>query len=188
MSTGVPIRFGFGGGQPTTPVSVFALSTPVLVATAMTDARGEVSGYITLPASLATGPHTLVVSGYTVDGRPTSTYLGIEVSAPSARSLIRAQAYFAFDSTRLTRRTDTVLRTMVREAQGGNALTTTVGAVRANGATAKDRALALARSKAVADRLRQLGMPGEIRIGAVLPTTLTDARARRVDITVTTSN
>lgn len=188
LVTGVPIRFGFNGGQPTTPVSVFAMSTPVLVATAMTDARGQVSGYITLPASLAAGAHTLVVSGYTADGRPTSAYLGIEVSAPSARSLVRAQAYFAFDSTSLTRRTDAVLRTMVREAQGRNALTTTVGAVRANGATAKDRALALARSKAVADRLRQLGMPGEIRIGSVLPTTLTDARPRRVDITVTYSS
>lgn len=188
LVTGVPIRFGFNGGQPTTPVSVFAMSTPVLVATAMTDARGQVSGYITLPASLAAGAHTLVVSGYTADGRPTSAYLGIDVSTPSARSLVRAQAYFAFDSTSLTRRTDAVLRTMVREAQGRNALTTTVGAVRANGATAKDRALALARSKAVADRLRQLGMPGEIRIGSVLPTTLTDARARRVDITVTYSS
>lgn len=188
LVTGVPIRFGFSGGQPTTPVSVFVMSTPVLVATAMTDARGQVSGYITLPASLAAGAHTLVVSGYTADGRPTSAYLGIEVSAPAARSLVRARAYFAFDSTRLTRRTDAVLRTMVREAQGRNPLTTTVGAVRANGVTAKDRSLALARSKAVADRLRQLGMPGEIRIGPVLPTTLTDARARRVDITVTYSN
>lgn len=180
---GVPMPFEFTGGQPGSPVTVHALSEPTLVATAVVDPLGRVSGLISLPTSLPAGAHSLVVSGYSAAGQPVSSYLGIDVA--KAPPLRRAAVLFAYGSTTLSAKARSTLNTVVADAAGRSPSTVTVGAVRAVGATAADRALALARARKVAAYLRSAGMPGSVRVGTSIPTSLTTAAARRVDVTVT---
>jgi outer membrane protein OmpA-like peptidoglycan-associated protein len=183
VAAGVPMPFEFNGGQPGTPVTIHAMSQPTLVATAMVDPQGRVSGLITLPASLPAGAHSLVVSGYSAAGQAVSSYLGIDVAkAPTQR---RAVVLFDYGSSSLKARARATLDAVVAAAQGRRPATVTVGAVRAVGATSADRSLALTRARNVAAYLRTAGMPGSVQVGTSIPTSLTTAAARRVDVTVT---
>lgn len=183
LPAGSPTRFTFTGGRPGTPVSIYVMSDPVLVANAVTDAAGAVSGFVTLPVSIVPGQHTLVVSGYANSGAAVSSYLGIKVSAPARTR--RAHVLFDLGSYRLSPSARKTLDALVVRARGTAPATVTVGAVRASGATADDRRLALRRARVVAAYLRDEGMPGTVRVGASLPTRMTNAQARRVDVTVT---
>lgn len=185
--TGVPTPFGATGLAPGTPVTVHAMSTPMLVATALADAAGRVSGMITLPTSLAAGRHTLVVSGYLPGQTPMSSYLGI-VAEPSSRTSTE-RIYFALNSRGLDARARATLDSLISRtrAKATDPVTVSVGVVRAVGARASDRRLAADRAAEVAAYLRRNGMPGIVKVGTSIPTRLTTAGARRVDVSVSWS-
>ena len=183
--TGVPTGFSASGMQPGSPVTIYAMSTPTLVGTVMADASGTVDGLITLPTSLGTGRHTLVVSGYLPDGAPMTAYAGIATRASSAPVTLRV--FFGVGSSELTSAMRARLARLVASMRGQIPATVTVGVVRSGKATRADQALASARAKAVVDYLKAKGMPGTVRIGASIPTRLTSWAARRADVSVTFS-
>ncbi|WP_433043525.1 fibronectin type III domain-containing protein [Dactylosporangium sp. CS-033363] len=65
-------------------VSVILYSTPQSLGTAVTDASGNFSKAVTVPASLAAGAHTLVAQGVAPDG--TARAMKLAVTVPAARS------------------------------------------------------------------------------------------------------
>lgn len=101
-----------------------------------------------------------------------------------ARADLIRRIYFAVSSSSLTDAMKSRLRALVRSARDGSPATVTVGVVRASGATSDDQAIALARARTVTAFLRSAGMPGTVRVGASIPTTLRTWQARRVDVTV----
>lgn len=181
--TSTPTGFFAQGFQPGTPLSIYAMGTPTLLATAIPDAAGRVDGLITLPASLGSGRHTIVVSGYLPNGDALSVYTG--VSTVKTRSPFTREVYFEVGSARLTDAMQGRLASLARSLKGSQPATVTVGVVRASNATAADRALALKRARAVTAYLRSVGMPGTLRVGASIPTTIETWKARRADVTVT---
>lgn len=181
--TSTPTAFVAQGFQPGAPLSVYAMSSPVLLATAIADAAGRVDGLITLPASLGSGRHTIVVSGYLPNGDALSVYTG--VSTVKARATLSRQIYFGVGSATLTDAMQRRLSALARSVKGSRPATVTVGVVRASNATAADRSLALKRAHAVTSYLRKAGMPGTLRVGASIPATVETWQARRADVTVT---
>ena len=182
FATGVPTGFSAQGMQPGAPVTIYAMSTPVLVGTVVADASGRVDGLITLPASLGTGRHTLVVSGYLPGGAPLTAYVGIATT--SAKSTLLRRVYFPLGSAELGPRMKARLSRLVAAARAGDPVTVTVGVVR-SGATRAERVLAAQRARSVADYLRANGMPGTVRVGASIPTRLDSWAARRAEVSVT---
>ena len=181
--TGVPTPFTAQGFAPGSAVTVYAMSTPVLVASTVADGQGRVDGLITLPASLGTGRHTLVVSGYLAGGTAVSSYVGI--STTSAASTVVRRVFFPVASSELTDGMKARLAQLAASMRGRAPATVTVGVVRGGNPTRAEQALAVARARAVAAYLKAKGMPGTVRIGASIPTTLTTWEARRVDVAVT---
>ncbi len=177
-----PTTYFAQGFQPGSPVSIYAMSTPTLVATATTDAGGEVKGLITLPRSLGAGRHTLVVSGYMSNGDALSVYTGVSTQRSSANVVRRI--YFDVGSADLTMKMRDRLSSLARSVKSRQPTTVTVGVVRASNASPADRALALKRARVVNAHLRNVGMPGTLRIGASIPTTAETWQARRVVVTV----
>ena len=102
-----------------------------------------------------------------------------------ARADMIRRIYFAVSSSSLTDAMKFRLRALVRSAKDGSPATVTVGVVRASGATSDDQAIALARARTVTAFLRSAGMPGTVKVGASIPTTLRTWQARRVDVRVT---
>lgn len=182
FTLGTPVSFSAEGFRPDSPVTIYAMSTPVHVATAVADAAGRVDGLITLPPSVGTGQHTLVFSGYTPVGQALSAYVGIETQVST--STVTRRVFFPWKSSALTRNMKVSLRQLVRSMEGRVPTTVTVGVVRATNATRTDRVLALRRARAVTQYLREQGMPGTVRVGASIPTRLTTWTARRADVTV----
>jgi len=72
---------GFDAG---TAATVWGFSTPTLLDRITIDATGSGAGEFALPASMAAGDHTLVVTGTSASGRTVTMALGIVVTATKA--------------------------------------------------------------------------------------------------------
>ena len=66
---GAPVVVEGHGLKPLSPVRIELHSTPILLATVMTDADGSFSTTVNLPAHVAAGSHTVVATGEDPDGQ-----------------------------------------------------------------------------------------------------------------------
>lgn len=132
--------------------------------------------------------HWAVVSGYLPGQTPMSSYLGI-VAGPSSRTSTE-RIFFALNSRLLDARAKATLDSLISRtrAKATDPVTVSVGVLRAVDARASDRRLAADRAAEVAAYLRKNGMPGIVKVGTSIPTRLTTAGARRVDVSVSWSS
>ncbi len=173
-------------------VFVYLMSTPVLLGVLEVDASGAMSGKLELPRNLVPGAHTLQVNGYSASGLLRSVSLGVTVS-PSVLlpRTLRTRVVFDYSSHELSTRSKLALRAVVgqvralehtsglRDSSVEPAWRTTItGAVRAEGATASDRLLAMRRAQAVAAYLRSRGLVSDIRT-ITRPTPVSNQRRDR---------
>ena len=73
------------GFAPHSTVTIAIYSEPMLLATAVTDGRGDFTHGVTVPADLPVGEHTFVATGVDADGDPYAMKLPVAV-APTARA------------------------------------------------------------------------------------------------------
>ena len=173
------------GYRPGSEVSVYLKSTPILLGTLVTDARGDFAGLVPLPADLTPGEHTTQVIGYAINEQLRSVSIGVSVVTPSTAHRLGARVLFEYQSTSLSSSAKRALTSLAQRVRGAVAAATIViGVVRAKGSTAADKALATQRAQAVAAYLRKAGLPGTTKVSTrALP--VTDApEARRVVVTV----
>lgn len=73
------------GFAPSSTVEATLYSTPVTVGSALTDGTGAARIAVTIPANLAAGAHTLVVSGFGTSGQ--TAFAAVGVTAPGAATV-----------------------------------------------------------------------------------------------------
>ena len=103
VAPGKTITVSGSGYAPNSTVSVAIYSTPQVLTTVVTDASGNFTATVTVPAGLATGSHTLVASGVdsagnvryvnlpvtvSSSGKATLAYTGADVAVPSIIGLV----------------------------------------------------------------------------------------------------
>ncbi|MBN1094197.1 hypothetical protein JKP75_17535 [Blastococcus sp. TML/M2B] len=78
---GAPVRMAGGGLKPNSPWIAELHSTPVTLATGVTDSSGNFWLLSNLPASVEPGKHRIILSGTAPDGSPVSSTAWITVTA-----------------------------------------------------------------------------------------------------------
>ena len=81
VDSGSTITVSGTGYQPDSDITVWLYSTPIQLGASVTNAAGEFTTYITVPADVSLGAHTLSIEGVTANGTNT-TRIGITVSLP----------------------------------------------------------------------------------------------------------
>lgn len=83
ITAGGAVSFTAHGFAPDSQVEAALHSDPVDLGTFAADALGHVAGTVTIPADVAAGDHTLVLSGTGADGEPLTVEIAITVVAPT---------------------------------------------------------------------------------------------------------
>ena len=154
----------FDGFMPSSPAAVYLMSNPVLLGQFTVGPDGRLVSAMRLPATISAGVHTLQVSGYSQSGEVLSLSIGVDVRTSAAVSgPARASLYFAYSSAKPENSGRAQLRPIVAQAKAAGSAIKIVSAIRSVGASARDMALAKARSANTAKVLRALGFRGAIR-------------------------
>ena len=97
VAAGKTITVSGSGYAPSSTVSVAIYSTPQVLTTVVTDASGNFTATVTVPAGLAAGKHTLVASGVDSSGNVRYVNLPVTVSASGTASAKPMLAYTGAD-------------------------------------------------------------------------------------------
>jgi len=191
LKQGTEISISGSGALPGSVVSIWSTNGERLLGRVMVGPDGTYSGWISIPTTLPGTVGSLQINATLSDGKQQTVALGANFE-PQLRSgggevtKDRAVTYFNFGSGTLTKGGRAALREFAALFPTNSySVTNVVGAVRATGATAADRALAQKRVRNVKRFLVKQGVEGIINI-STQPTNDTTATARRV-ISVTGS-
>lgn len=185
-----PVAVSSGRGFMPSATVKFYLLPDTYLGSLTTDATGEYNGSVPVPAGLAPGTHTLQVNALAPDASVRSLSLGVVVRPTTTTVAARTRTFHAsvrFEPyrTQLTDEAKATLRALVGRS-GTNAVTIrSVGFVQPTIATWNDDTLSLARARAVAQYLRDLGLAGRYVTRGGGPGDSQGAGSRRVETTVT---
>ena len=87
-AAGGAVTVSGGGFAPATQLTIELHSTPVVLGTTTTDAYGNYSATVTIPADTAPGAHSIVVSGLDPDGAPRSVSVAITVNGTVVAAVV----------------------------------------------------------------------------------------------------
>jgi len=79
LNTGDTVRIKLAGFKPGTKMEAWLFSTPVLLGTSKVGADGAVTGSFTIPKNAPEGAHRVVIVAQTIDGKPATLAVGINV-------------------------------------------------------------------------------------------------------------
>ena len=174
------------GFLPNSDVEIYVFSTPQFLGTVRTNSNGSYSGSVSLPASLATGNHTLQSNGFATNGSVRSVSLGVVVQDRATRcSQITKKIYFEPMSSKLTSASKKALRKIARDYKYCSSIKLN-GYVQKSADSSNDAKLSRARAKAVAKYLKAKGVTGRVTFsGNGAPESqAAKAKARRVTIKI----
>jgi hypothetical protein len=98
VAPGKTITVSGSGYAPNTTITLAIYSTPQVLTTTVTDASGNFTATVTVPAGLAAGNHTLVASGVDSSGNPRYVNLAVTVSSSGKAMLAYTGADVALPS------------------------------------------------------------------------------------------
>lgn len=153
-----------------------------------TDARGEYSGEVPIPAGLRPGVYTLQANGFAPTGEVRSLSLGIQMrdsTRPTTTRTARTSVLFEPLSADLTGLAKRRLDALVKRTGATGANVRVTGFVQPVGPTTNDDWLSRERAKVVASYLRQQGLTGAYVVQGNGRAAQSGALARRVDVIVT---
>ena len=168
------------GFRPGSPVATFLLSSPTSLGSTTVGMDGTVTVPIAVPKGMAVGDHTLQVVGTNTQGQGKLVAVGLRVS--EIRQTAGTQVRFAVGSARLTPAARASLRSLV--AQTARVVEATVTGVTKRRPTAGQRALAMARARAVAEFMQDQGFSGVIKIRVKVASMSGTWRDRRVEVAI----
>ena len=181
---------GFGFDE-MSQVRIYLMSRSTHLGSLMTDKFGDFTGTVAVPADATIGPDTLQINGFTPDRSVRSASLGIRVvkAEMSKQVSIGSRIYFGYKSFALTAKAKRSLMAMIAQVPTGQGVSARVtGALRASGATALDRSLAIKRAAVVRRFLKSHGMSGEVTSSVRRVAVRDRYRDRRVEISVRPTN
>jgi hypothetical protein len=79
LNSGDTVRIKLAGFKPGTQMEAWLFSTPVLLGTSKVGADGAVTGSFTIPKNAPKGAHRVVIVAQTIDGKPATLAVGINV-------------------------------------------------------------------------------------------------------------
>jgi hypothetical protein len=79
LNSGDTVRIKLAGFKPGTQMEAWLFSTPVLLGTSKVGADGAVTGSFTIPKNAPEGAHRVVIVAQTMDGKPATLAVGINV-------------------------------------------------------------------------------------------------------------
>jgi hypothetical protein len=79
LNSGDTVRIKLAGFKPGTQMEAWLFSTPVLLGTSKVGADGAVTGSFTIPKNAPEGAHRVVIVAQTIDGKPATLAVGINV-------------------------------------------------------------------------------------------------------------
>ena len=79
LQTGDAIRIKLAGFKPGTEMEAWLFSTPILLGTTKVGGDGSVIGMFTIPSNAPSGAHRVVIVAKTIDGKPATLTVGINV-------------------------------------------------------------------------------------------------------------
>jgi hypothetical protein len=79
LNTGDTVRIKLAGFKPGTQMEAWLFSTPVLLGTSKVGVDGAVTGSFTIPKNAPEGAHRVVIVAQTMDGKPATLAVGINV-------------------------------------------------------------------------------------------------------------
>jgi outer membrane protein OmpA-like peptidoglycan-associated protein len=174
------------GFQPDSQVRVYVLPNWYLGAIP-TDASGVLEGSLPVPSGLPAGRYTLQTNGYTPDGTVRSVSTGVVVLQSKARALVKSKEFTFFfrkGSAALTPRARQNLARIAKRFGPRIYAVAVDGYVQRDANPANDRALSLARARAVADFLRSHDVRGDIVPTGRGVATAAGADGRRVRVVI----
>jgi outer membrane protein OmpA-like peptidoglycan-associated protein len=175
------------GFKPNSPVKFYLLPSTE-IGTLTTDAQGNYSGQVPVPAGLRPGVYTLQTNGLAPNDSVRSLSLGVMVK--QARSSVKAltasdSVFFNKLSAELTPAGKATLRTLVKTTGRQVLSVRSVGYVQPSGASTNDARLSTQRARIVADYLKSLEVRGAFKVRGNGVAKESGAAGRRVDVTIT---
>jgi CshA-type fibril repeat protein len=182
-TTGLRLRSTGSGFAPNTQVNLFLVGTSTPIATLTTDASGNFSINVPIPAGLPAGTNHFQVAGITTDNLVRTT--SIEVIVQKLR--LEAKVLFRGDSAVLTAEAKRILAGLARRLQGvyGSIAITATGFVNKTSDTSYDTRLSRARARNAANYLKSLGIEATVvtKVFGIAPEK--GQPARRAELTAT---
>lgn len=174
------------GFLPNTEVHLYVLDSPILLGILMTDATGNFTGSVPVPAGLSVGTHTFQVAGYSTGRTLRWASLQAVVQAPVGK-VLTAKVYFKPNSAWLTANARKTLKSLASKvAKGYTELKVgVVGFVYHYDTKAANARVSTARAKNVSALLKKYGLKGLFVAVGKGRAIETDKTARRVEVTIT---
>ena len=170
------------GLDPLSIVKVYVFSTPTYLGTATVNAQGQFVGLFNLPAGLEVGSHTLQISGFNADKKRITTSVALTVK----QSKVAKTVFFASGSSILGKSAIAALDAIIRTTRGMKSLVVEItGNAQKTSNAAKDKALAMARSKAVANYLKSKKLTAKLIVKFSAKATDTSAAGRSASVVAT---
>lgn len=170
------------GLDPLSIVKVYVFSSPIYLGTATVNAQGQFVGLFDLPAGLEVGSHTLQISGFNSDKKRITTSVSLTVK----QNKIAKTVFFAAGSATLSKAAMNSLDSLIRSARGLKSLVVEVtGTAQKTSDSRKDKALAIARSNAVAKYLKSKKLTAKIVVKYISKATNSTATGRSASVIAT---
>ena len=158
------------GFKPFSQVDVYVYSTPTWLGAVITDALGNFTTTLPMPAALPEGDHTFQAEGLTPDNLERTAAVPITLVLAVAKAIakpgqLRFEVYFGMNSVRITKNEATKIAKNVRTVLGKAATTAkitvkVVGWVQPNPKPGDIKYLSTNRAKNVASMMKKLGLKG----------------------------
>ncbi len=158
------------GFKPFSQVDVYVYSTPTWLGAVITDALGNFTTTLPMPAALPEGDHTFQAEGLTPDDLERTAAVPITLVPAVAKAIakpgqLRFEVYFGMNSVRITKSEAAKIAKNVRTALGKAAATAkisvkVVGWVQPNPKPGDIKYLSTNRAKNVAAMMKKLGLKG----------------------------
>jgi outer membrane protein OmpA-like peptidoglycan-associated protein len=183
-----PVAVATGQGfKANSPVKLFLLPGTE-IGTLTTDASGNYSGRVPIPAGLAPGVYTLQSNGLAPDGSVRSLSIGVVVRQAKTTVAVRTArdvVYFDALSPVLTAEGKSELKALVKKTGKNVVSVRSVGFVQRSGSSVNDQSLSEHRARAVAAYLKSLGVKGAFTVRGDGVAKEPGAIARRVEVGIT---
>lgn len=163
----------------------FYLLSDTFLGTLDTDAAGDYSGSLPIPAGITPGTYTLQANGFAPNGQVRSLSIGVVVRASETTQSVSATVFFAPLSAKVSESGEKALQRAVKRSGKNADLTVVVGFVQPVGPKDNDLSLSSARAKNVAAYLKTLGLKGKYQVRGDGRAKETGSEARRVEVRIT---
>ena len=174
------------GFRPNTDVHLYVFSSPILLGILETDASGNFTGALPIPAGIEIGNHTIQVVGYAPEGTIRSASVPAVVQAPVGK-VLAAKFYFTPGSPTITASAAKLIKKFAAKLpkKYTDLNVGVVGFVYPYDTKAANQKVSSLRAKNVANMLKKLGFKGLFVVKGMGRAAESDKSARRVEVTVT---